>query len=84
MTGLQGLLGLSGLVMSSTTWLGLLLPSELYAATWRRCTDRKSQCLHRDKHKLPLTARECQNVNAMAKQESERLLCMAVPANHNQ
>lgn len=36
MTGLQGLLGLSGFVMSSTTWLGLLLPSELYAATWRR------------------------------------------------
>ena len=35
MTGLQGLLGLSGFVMNSTTWLGLLFPSELYAATWR-------------------------------------------------
>lgn len=37
MTGLQGLLGLSGFVMNSTTWLGLLFPSELYAATWRKC-----------------------------------------------
>lgn len=41
MTGLQGLLGLSGLVISSTTWLGLLLPSELYAATWRQTRTEK-------------------------------------------
>lgn len=37
MTGLKGQPGISGFVMNSTTWLGLLLPSELYAATWRRC-----------------------------------------------
>ncbi len=43
MTGLQGLLGLSGFVMNSTTWLGLLLPSELYAATCRMCMDTGSE-----------------------------------------
>lgn len=58
MTGLQGLLGLSGFVMNSTTWLGLLFPSELYAATWRMCMGTVSEesyysfqnigyCLHR-------------------------------------
>lgn len=34
-TGLQGQPGLSGFVMNSTTGLGLLFPSELYAATWK-------------------------------------------------
>lgn len=42
MTGLQGQLGRSGFVMNSTTWLGLLFPSELYAATWRTGTNNKA------------------------------------------
>jgi len=46
MTGLQGLLGLSGLVMNSTTWLGLLFPSELYAATWWNGINAGSEELH--------------------------------------
>lgn len=41
-TGLQGLPGLSGFVMNSTTWLGLLFPSELYAATWRANMKRQA------------------------------------------